>query len=387
MIHGWLCWLAVACSSPNREGTPALVGSATPVDAQPAVDAALLDADLRVGYPPTIDRGETPCVLRSTTWRDQPSTLSLVASGKHPYADVHNIKQATVWLGAGAFVELASESMRLVGYVPAKQLVLHAGAPFIVGGFAAPGPQLPLRFVAARGDRATIQLRLPPYAKLVAPLIGEQPCADLAVDDAADFDARDAIDEESEREAYLHARRAIPLRIEPEKPPVVVLRYDSVEAVEVLATKDKLARVVIAHNALNPAYHVVLFGWIPASALHDRGAGFGGSWGSGGDRGIGRGPPMQGWSTVVCAHEVPLAVELSGERRTVGAVLPNAVIEVAPGDDDFAEVRLARPTAELARGARWLVKRTVLADCGINSRHESHGRVDGGRSLQQGSSR
>ena len=353
--------LLFACGSPRPEPAP-VTGSGSdaaqrPIDAAPVVVA--IDADPFVGYPDRIAR-PSGCTLRGA-WSEQPRELRLVADGK-PFAEIFQVKQADVTLGDGVFAELATASIRIGGYLDKTKLRLHAAKAFVVGGYAVPGPRLAMRFVSEREGAIAFELPMPSFARTKA-LFGTQPCSDLAIDDKATFDPRDAIDADTQREAYLYAKRAIPLSIEPGKPAVVELRYEQTEKVDVLEKTDKLARVAVEINALDPASHVMVFGWVPASALHDRATGFGGSWATGGDRSARRGPPIKNTKLVSCAAETPLVVEFAGERRTVGVALPNAVIEVLPGGEDFAEVRFPRPTVELARGARWLVKQAALADC------------------------
>ena len=358
----WLLGVLVfACGSPRPEPAP-VTGSGSdsaprPVDAAPVVVA--IDADPFAGYPERIAR-PTGCTLRGA-WKEQPTELRLTADGK-PFAELFQSTHADVTLGDGVFAELTTASIRVGGYIDKAKLRLHAAKPFVVDGYAIPGPKLPMRFVSAREAAITFELPLPNVVHAKAPL-GTQPCSDLAIDDKATFDPRDAIEADTQSEAYLYAKRSIPLSLERGKPAVAELRYEQAEKVDVLERTDKLARVAVEINALNPAYHVMVFGWVPASALHDQASGFGGSWATGGDRSARRERPMKGTKLVTCAAETPLVIDVGGERRTVGVVLPNAVIEVVPGGEELAEVRFPRPNAELARGARWLVKQAALAGC------------------------
>lgn len=339
-----------ACGSPRPEPAP-VVGSGS----APSADAAVVVEDRAA--PPT---PAAPCTLRGE-WIEQPRELAFIEGGK-PYGEVFQIKHAQAQFGDGVFVRFETSSVRVAGFVDKSKVSVHAARPFTVGDYAAPGPKLPMRFVAARGDRLTFELPLPSHAKPKAPLRAERACADLGIDDKTQFDPRDAIDVPTERGAMLHEKRMIPLSIEPGKPPVVELRYDSAPGVDVLEQRGKLARVAIRIDSLDPATHVILFGWVPASALHERSTGFGGSWATGGDRMPPRGRPMKNTKFVSCASETPLEVELAGERRAVGVVLANVVIELL-SDGDFVEVRFPQPNVELAEGARWLVAKAALVQC------------------------
>jgi hypothetical protein len=368
----WLVGLVLFAGCSRQEPPPAagsgtatakpIVADAALVDAAAAVAPVVaIDADPFVGYPAPLAKPTTPCVLGGL-WRGQPHELAFVDGGK-PFASVFGVTEATASFADGVFVEASTESVRLTGYADKKRVELYAAKPFLVGGFVAPGPKLAMKYLAAKGDRLRFELALPKYAKTKVPLQGEQPCSDLAIDDETEFDARGAVDVLTEREAYVFSKKPIPLSIEAGKPPVVELQYESPQQVDVLETKAKLVRVAIHHNALNPAYHVTLFGWIPATALVEHSGGFGGSWATGGDRSGRNRPPVRNAKRVTCEGETPLVAELAGERRTVGMVMPNIVIEVPSGTEDFAEVRLGKANTELATGARWLVKRAALANC------------------------
>lgn len=361
--------LMVSCSSPRREPAPAAAsGSAAPaLDAASVAatpDAAPPDADPRAGYPDAI-AAPTGCALAGR-WREQPGALAL-APGGAPYAEVRGTANAEVTLGDHVYAALSTPAVRLAGYVDAARLRLHAARPFAVGELAVPGPKLALRFVAHAGGQVTFELPLPAFAGKQA-LRGERACDDLAIDDRNRFDPREAIEVTTVREAYLHAKRSIPLARAPGEPPAAQLRYADSPHADVLEERGKLVRVAIATPSLNPAEDVLLVGWVPASALHTNAHGFGGSWATGGDRGARRPPPRKDTRFVACPDEIPLAVELGGERRTVGSVITGAVIEVLPGDEDLVAVRLPAAPVELAEGARWLVTPAALANCAATTR-------------------
>ena len=361
MTRWWLVVAVFACSSQKRE--PATATESPPPVVAVITDATLTpDADPFTGYPDRALRPTSPCMLRGE-WNDQPEELRLTATGK-PFAKVFGVKQAEITLAAAAaFADVSTDTLELSGFVDAKLLALHAAKPFVVAGYAVPAPKVTMRFVAEREGKVTFELPLPESAKAKAPLRSEQPCGALAIDDNAEFEARAAIDAPTESEANLRPKRAIPLSIEFGKPPVVELRYDESPRVDVLEKREKHARVAIEINSLNPANHVVLFGWVPATALFQDPHGFGGSWASGGGGGARRSRPLKDTKFVACDAETPLAVDFEGARKSVGTITPRVVIEVLPGTDAFATVRFPKPTAELVEGARWLVKQSALAGC------------------------
>jgi hypothetical protein len=363
-MHRLLPLLLLACSSPKSEpSAPVASGSApAPIDAPVTVAP---DADPFAGYPPRV-AGPIGCTLRGA-WKDQPRQLRFAAGGK-PYVEVFGNPSAEVTFGGAAvFAELEAPSLRLAGFVDPKATLLHPAVAFVVADWLVPGPSAQLAFAAEQGGRIAFDVALPDGVKAKAPVRGERACAELAVDASKKFDPNEVLDD-SQKEAMLHANRTIPLSIEPGKPPVAELRYKSSEAVEILDVRDKHVRVAVQVSSLNPKNNVVVFGWVPASAIHEKNTGFGGSWATGGDGVGGRRPPRKDSTFVACTSETPLVVDFGGEQRTVGVVLPKITIEVFAGGEDFVEVQLHRVHATLVDGARWLVKRAALAGCAETSR-------------------
>lgn len=345
--------LLFGCSSPRPDPVP--VGSAR-APAPPA-DAALVPTD-----PPRLDAPRSTCVLRGV-WKDQPKTLAL-ADGDTPFGEVFEITAATATLGTGVFAEFTTATARLAGYIDTSKLHVHAAEPFLVGDVAAPGPKLPMTYVATAGDQITFELPLPAYAKTQAPLRATRACKSLAIDDRTEFSPRDAVDADAQSHGLLRAKRAVPLAALPGKPAAVTLTYGSAQPVDILETSGKQSRVVVEVSSLNPAEQLVFVGWVPSAAIAKGGGGMGGSWATGGDRPAQRTPPSKHAKRVACPGEIPLVVELGGERRTVGVVLPNAVLEIV-ADADLSEIRFAKPNVELVTGARWLVSRAALAGCAV----------------------
>jgi hypothetical protein len=60
---------------------------------------------------------------------------------------------------------------------------------------------------------------------------------------------------------------------------------------------------------------------------------------------------------------LPLVVEFEKQQHRVGSLAPKQTIGILPGESDYAEIVPHRVNVELAAGARWLAKRTALADC------------------------
>jgi hypothetical protein len=337
MTRSWFLMALFACGTTPKREEPAPAPSAPPpADAAIIADAAVV--------------ATAPCVLHTDAWRDQPAALAV---GGKPFVDMLEVAHAKVDL-ATATATLQTRAITVTGEI--KDLRLHAAAPFVLGNYAAPGAKVPMMLVSSTGDQATVELVVP-FTK--AKVRGARACSDLALDDAAEFDPRDAIGVETASTAYVHDKRPVPLAIEYGKPAVVTLRFVDSPRADILEKRGTHARVAIYSDSLNPAEHVMFVGWVPQSALHTNAHGFGGSWATGGNRSPGRERPVAGAKLVTCAKEIALDVELEGARHTVGTIAANAIIEVLPDDS----VRIRDSGAELLKGARWAVAKTALAVC------------------------
>ena len=328
-----------------------------------SIDAPVaIDADPFAGYPARVEKPESKCVLRGI-WKDQPKSLALTDGGK-PFGEVFQITEASATFGTGVHAEFTTATVRLAGYVDKSKVKIHAAMPIVVDDFAVPGPKLPMKYLSTAGDQMAIEIPLPAYAKTKAPLRTTRACGVLAIDDRTEFFPRDAIDFDAQSNGLLRAKQAVPLSVEPGKPPVVTLTYASPAPVDILETSGSHSRIVIEVSSLNPAEQIVFVGWVASSAVENKSSGMGGSWATGGDRSAQRPPTKKDAKRIACSSEIPLVVDFTGEQRTVGVVLPNAVMEVL-ADADLTEIRFAKPNVELAVGARWLVTRAALAGCAV----------------------
>jgi hypothetical protein len=323
MTRSWLLMAVFACGTAPKRNEPA-----------PAAPT-----------PPPVG-----CELRTDDWRDQPTAL---ANGGKPFVDMLEVTRAKVSLSTST-ATLQTRAITVTGVI--ADLQLHAAAPFTLGGYVVPGAKVPMKLLSSTGDKATLELAVPFSNTKIS---GERPCSELALDDKAAFDPRDAIEVKTASEAYVFAELAVPLAVEYGKAAVVTLRFVDSPRADILEKRAQSARVAIHSDSLNPAEHVMFVGWVPQSALHTNAHGFGGSWATGGNRSAKRERPVPGMKIVSCAKDVALDVELDGARQTVGTIAANAIIEVLPDDS----IRIRDSGAELLNGARWLVAKPALADC------------------------
>ena len=345
--------LLIACSSPAPAREPAAQKPPTPRDAAVVTSAA-----------PRIQR-PTGCILRGA-WKEQPRELRLAPDAK-PYATVRDVTQAEATFADSVFVDVATPSLRLEGFVDHTRVIVHPTKPFVINGWLAPGPTAALQYRGEDGGVIAFELALPTGVK-AKPVQSGRPCDELAIDDAAKFDPRTAIADATIDTGTLQANTPISLWIDPNQLSVAELNYDAPVAVDILERRPRHVRVAISATTLNPRDNIVVFGWVPSNRVKKDSTGFGGSWSSGDGTGAIAARPRKDTRFVSCPTEMPLVVDFDGQRRTVGAIVAKHAIEVLPGGDNFVEVLPHRAHAVLAEGARWLVQKAALDRCDVTTR-------------------
>ncbi|MEO8700567.1 MAG: hypothetical protein ABI867_11015 [Kofleriaceae bacterium] len=305
------------------------------------------------GYPSVVEPAGAACTLRGAWEYDQPDALRF-RDGGPVYATVHDPKTVQLELaGTTAFVDIEAGSVRLWGYVDRAAVRLHAARAFVFADYLIPGHEAVLRVIDAKASGLTVELAPPAYVK--GPGRGVRSCGDLALV-PGDFDPR-ALIREAGSGATL-AAGAIPLAIRPTASPIAELQLTEETPVEVLAREAGFSRVLIDPYA-DPAADLYVVGWVPDASVTAGASGHGISDARGGGRGGRRGRP-RGIRHVRCSHQVPLVVDLAGERHLVGAIKPGSVISVL---DDRGAVALDRIGIELADAARAFANRDALQGC------------------------
>lgn len=356
--------LAAACACGRPPAPPDARAPARSPRSHPASRRAL------PGYPPPEEPPAVTCLLTGGWPFDQPRELRFRRGGR-TFATVNHVERAALSLGedpASPFVELRSPHLRLWGVVVADQLLLHPAHPILMDGYLAPGPTAVLRWLGSLQEPALVELTVPDFVRPAAPPREDLGCADLATE-PQEFDPRTAIDAPDGQQMMLIEKRAVPLAREPDGPSVAELQFEEAGSpiVEVIERRGDRARVVVHHSSMNPAENVLLVGWVAASAIAPHSHGFGGSWGSAGDGTSALPRPHQGWRMVTCSHEVPLVVELEGERHLVGAVASGVRLEVPPDAGKaglrLVEIAVRSRQVEFADDVRVLVKGSAVSDC------------------------
>lgn len=319
------------------------------------------------GYPAPLEPRATVCTVSGTWDVEQPRTLHLAPDG-FVFATVHGPAVAEVALSSSrgnAFAEVLTDHVRMWGFVPAEQITLHAARPLLIADYVAPGPGASMRLRGATRHAVSVELTLPAHVTALVPAQALVPCDALSLDTQARFSPRDAIAADPGTTEMLADQQLIEVTVEPGESPVAELKFDAGDTpmVDVLERRGTTARVVVRATSLDPSKDLAIVGWVDASLLRSHAQGFGGSWATGGGSShpIGRSP--SGSRRVRCENDVPLVVELLGARRLVGSIRPNVELDVMPGTDDLVEVLVRTGHLEPADGARFLVKRSIVARC------------------------
>jgi hypothetical protein len=359
-----LPFLLAACGS--QPASPTTARRPPPARARPRV------ASPRAlpGYPPPEEPRAATCVLTGPWSPEEPHELRFRRGGR-TFATVNHVTRAALSLGddpGSPFAELSAPEARLWGVVVADQLLIHPARPLLLDGYLAPGPTAVLRWVGAAAEPVPIEVQLPEFIRPAAPPRDDVRCSDLSLDEP-EFDPRAAIDAPAGQDMLLVEGKAIPLAREPAGPAAAELRFEDggSPSIEVIERRGDRVRIVVHHSSLNPAENVLVVGWVASSALASRPAGFGGSWGSGGDATSALPRPREGWQMVTCPREVPLVVELERERHLVGAVAAGVRLELPPdadrAGDGLVEIAVRTRQIEFADDVRVLAKGSALAGC------------------------
>lgn len=355
--------LVAACGGPPTT-------AAAPAPPPRAVAAPPISARALPGYPPPLEPRGATCVITGAWSPEQPHELRFRRGGR-TFATVNHVDRAALSLGeeaAGPFVELWTHDVHLWGSVVADQILLHPSRALLFDGYLLPGPTALLRWLGAAAEPVPVGIRLPDFVEPASPPRDDLRCADLTLDEK-EFEPRSAVDAPDGEELMLAEQKAIPLSRELHGPPAAVLRLDvgGSPLVEVIERRGDRARIVVKDESLDPGDDVLLVGWVQAGLLAPRSHGFGGSWGSAGEDSGSMPRPREGWRIVTCPHEVPLVVELEGERHLVGAASAGVRIELPP-DTDKAGDRLVETVVrsrqiQLADDTRLLVKGSAVTGC------------------------
>jgi hypothetical protein len=181
-----------------------------------------------------------------------------------------------------------------------------------------------------------------------------EPCSSFRLEEG-DLDLEALLGAVKDQEQIVAGVRA-PLATEPHGAPAATLLFGD-EGDRVVDVLERIpGRTRIAWHA----DHAVVTGWIPSKSLERVTSAFGGIGAVGVDPAARPSPEH----AITCTHDVPVAVELGAEKRTVGTI--EAGTPLAPlgdGDEGFVVVDVTAPGVVLADQARLVTLASELADC------------------------
>lgn len=288
--------------------------------------------------------------------------LSLVPGGK---AFLHiNGGAARVSIPAGpagdTLLEIEDAGLSVKGHAAASGILLRPNVPFVLNGFAVPTMYAALSFSEAIAGSLTVNYApLSELDPLGARLEASRPCGDVGLQ-GKPFEASAARPDYDEKKKtavkLIEPGQKVDLRTEPKGKPVARLSLKDATLVEVFESSGGMSRVSL------PVDTLWVFGWVKSSDLRPAGdmAGYG----------IGRGrfgvkdPKWAVEERLRCDMDVPLVAEAFGERRLVGAIRKNTVIEVISRTETEVRVGVKTKAIHAAEDAVFLVRAGDLSGCG-----------------------
>lgn len=344
--------LAVGCGACGAQSTTAPVvtvpiASAAPPVATEAHEAAVIPA-----------QDAASCTFRAARWPSGAVGLRFRA-GVRPFAKVLRGTEVELALPSGkssigAALHVNAGGVVVGGNIEEKDVPLKPAKPFVVRGFLIPEAGQPLVWESGAPGTLDVSFELDPQIQLVTPgTRSTRACGDLAID-AASFEAWFAIGVELDRKPALLRGASVPLAVDAGGPAVAHVDASRAIGVDVLETRGSSSRATWSAGS------VVVFGWVPSSAIHPPPTG-GLGYGTGtGFSGVGSSVSSR-W--IACKHELPLFARVDGEEHAVGTVRPGVMLDVGEGT---ARLRVTFPHAAIrpAEGAAFLVNAADLEGCG-----------------------
>ena len=357
MRHALLALVLAGCSAPPAAPLVVLLPPAVAATAEPI-------AGPPEPTPPGLEMpGEQGCIFPTS------EHLELrFQAGAPPFATLQGASAlvflSTAGPAAGASARVVHEGFTLTGIVDGDDVSLSPTRATVMGGFLIPTSDARLAWKGTAPGRITVELvpslriEALPEAHLGAMTLA---CDEVDLDHHGSFDAFAAAPHSpKQRNARLRSGVPIPLSRTPGGPAVATFEAESDdEAITLVETRGRHALVVRPHR------EVVLFGWIPRTAvLLVASTGIGDNYSNG--PGLTDTRKSRVHAVVHCDHDLPLVALVAGERRTVGSVAAGTPLRLADarlGDPRGVIAPLVLPDT-LAVAEAWLgVLASQVAAC------------------------
>jgi hypothetical protein len=262
-------------------------------------------------------------------------------------------------LASDTFIEIRDGGLIVRGHAASSAIVLRPVVPFVLNDFTVPTNSASLSYTEAAEGAVTVIHPQPDELNFFgAKLKGTRACTELGLDMRA-FDPAKAIPGMDPKGQYtnrlIESGHHVDLRIKPNGQPVARLKLKEPTLVRVNEQVGGLSRISV------PVDTLILFGWVKSSDLKIAGdmAGYGTGRGR---MGI-RDPELPTLERIRCATEIPLIAEAFGERKWVGSILPNTVIDVISRTDAETRVWIKTRGIHSAPNSEFHVRTSDLSQC------------------------
>lgn len=262
-------------------------------------------------------------------------------------------------LAADTLLEIRDAGLVVRGHAPASAIVLRPNVPFVLNGFAIPTIHASLSYSEGAAGSMTIVHAQPAELDLLGETLkGTRPCADLGLEGDG-FDPEKAVPGLNEKnpgeKKLLEGGQKVELRIQPKGKPVARLFINEATFVLVSETAGGMSRISLYVDTL------IVFGWVKSSHLKKPGSITG--YGSIGTRARLRDPERPILERLRCSAEIPLIAEVNGERKLVGSIRENTVIEVLARTKTEARVWVKSLAIHPAEDAELRARASDLSEC------------------------
>jgi hypothetical protein len=337
-----------------------LAGAARAEDTTTSDTAAEVIAKLALPTPPVACAFSAKTVPTGFTLELRPG----VAYATVNYVDAIDVKLPVATKPAPMIVKLTAQDVKLEGVVDGAALPLHAARPFVAGDLFVPGPVVAMSWTAAKTGQIEVSIEIDADTKSVlggvtGPLRATRPCADLGVDQGAEFDRFRAVGAKTGAATHVLAGDApIPIAAKPGGKGTAQLLPPS---------GPSLRSNIVVIQKKKPAVRIgldtgdfLIVGWVRESDVKA-----GPSPGEIGEAyGVGTGEGHGTLGTFTCKQAVPLVAEVGVERLIVGSVGPGVRMIADTTVGDLLPVRFATVSAfEPAAGAQFLVRHSDVEKC------------------------
>lgn len=354
-----------ACAAPPPPPPPAPV-VVQPVPAPPAeaaAEPAPPPPPPAPAEPPPIAFPEpAACVFSTTQWDGAgPRTELLLRKGGPAFARVTSpAAELTLPVGPatdGAGLRVEDSGLALRGHITGDAVVLRPAEPIVLGGFAALRERAKLGWKESKAGAIVVSFDPGKDVEVIGgPLGAELACAAVGLDRAR-FDPMAPVGPpKQQKPGRLRVNTKIPLSKDPKGAPLANLlaASDQDADVTIIDVVGSVTRIAWERD------EAIVFGWVSSADVSPRTGAHGWGYGSG-SGGFAR--SVHAVARVKCGADLPVVVDVSGERATAGLIKAGTAIDVLDQGGEHATVHVRSPRIQVLTGAALLARADRLRDC------------------------